>query len=313
MIRAVTIILLFFLTARTVISQCCASSGNPIGGTVNLGSLDKKLLRTVSYYHFSYSDDYYSGSKKYSGNLASVERGVSSYLGLLMGYGLSDNVTIEMETAYVIGKTNFYRLNDEKLSGYGFSDAVISVRPTIYRSPDAQFSISCALGSNIPLSGKLQQVNGVTLPVDLQPSTGSFGIVAQTNILKENSFRMISFLLLNRFEKYFENRQEYMYGNSFSTSVFFSKFFPFESQRIDGSTLILQLKNQIRGKNAREGERIDGSGNCSFYFIPQVNLTVSGTWHFSLLVDIPVYQYFNGIQLGNKLASSLIILKDFTF
>ncbi len=313
MIRTVTVILLFLLSAKTAISQCCASSGNPIGGTVNLGSLDKKLLRTVSYYRFSYSDDYYSGSKKYSGNLASVEKGVSSYLGLLLGYGLSDNVTIEMETAYVIGKTNFYRLNDEKLTGYGFSDAVISVRPTIYRSPDNQFRISGTLGSNIPLSRKLKQVNGVTLPIDLQPSTGSFGIVAQTNILKENSFRMISFLLINRFEKYFENRQYYIYGNSFSTSVFFSKFFPFESQKIDGSTLILQLKNQIRGKNVREDGQIDGSGNCSFYFIPQINLAISDNWHFSILVDIPVYQYFNGIQLGNKLASSLIILKDFTF
>ena len=305
-------ILVFIISGRIVFPQCCASSGNPIGSTVNLGLLDKRVLRTALFYRISVSDKYYDGDRIYSGDIGTIEKAISNYIGLLAGYGISEKLTIEMETVYVINKTHLYEINNEKLSGFGLSDAVISVRPRIYRSRDSQFEISCAIGSNIPLSRNLQQVNGVTLPVDLQPSTGSYGLVAQSNIVKEFPFSSINLLLINRFEKYFENKQKYNYGNSYSASFFFSKHFSVENSRLQGWTAIMQLKNQIRSKHLKEGQPINGSGNCSFFLIPQLNLSVGGTWNISMLVDIPVYQYFNEIQLGNKLSSSVILIKDFT-
>lgn len=312
MSRTICILLILLITVRTAHSQCCASSGNPIGGTVNIGLLEKQALRTASFYRISFSDKYYEGDKTYSGNIGSIEKAISGYVGLLAGYGISDLLTLELETVYVINKTHVFKINNEKLTGFGLSDAVISVRPRIYRSSNNQFEISCALGSNIPFSRNLQQVNGVTLPVDLQPSTSSFGLVFQSNIIKEVPFRSINFLLINRFEKYFENKQEYTYGNSHSTSFFFSKYFSVERSKIQGLTITMQLKNQIRGKHKREGQTINASGNFSFFLIPQINLSVSGNWNISILTDIPVYQYFNEIQLGNKISSSIILIKDFT-
>jgi hypothetical protein len=310
MIRSACIILLLVLIENTASSQCCASSGNPIGGTVNIGLLDKHVFRTASFYRFSFSDKYHEGGKLYSGEMGSIEKAVYNYIGLLSGYGVSEKLTIEVETGYYINKTHVFKINGERLTGYGLSDAVISFRPRIYHNSNSQLEISCAIGSNIPFSRNLQQVNGVTLPVDLQTSTGSFGMVIQSNIIKENSFRSVSYLLINRFEKYFENKQEYTYGNSYSTSFFFSKYFSADGHHLNGLTLILQLKNQIREKNMRAGQKIDASGNCSFFLIPQINFSISGNWNISMLVDIPVYQFLNEIQLANRISSSISLVKD---
>ncbi|HAM08841.1 MAG: hypothetical protein A2X05_15900 [Bacteroidetes bacterium GWE2_41_25] len=311
MTRSICIIILLIITHKTANSQCCASSGNPIGSTVNIGLLDKHIFRIAAFYRFSSYDEYYIGDKKYSGNIGSVEKAIFNYVGLLSAYGISDRITLELETGYFINKTHFYKINDQKLTGYGLADAVISVRPRIYHNPDKQFEISCTFGSNIPFSRDLQQVNGVTLPIDLQPSTVSFGLVFQSNIIKENSFRSSSFLLLTRIEKYFETKQGYTFGNSYSNSLFFSKFFFVENQFLQGWTSVLQIRNQIRGQNSWSDNPIKATGNCSFFFIPQISLSLPHKWNFSMLVDVPVYQYFNEIQLAKKISYAISINKDF--
>ena len=308
--RAILVILIFLIYPLNILSQCCASSGNPIGGTLNIGQMDHHVLRIASFFRNSTGDRYMSGNDLYTGEIGILKKAMFNYLGFLGSYGLNNNITIEMETGYFINKTQVFKLNDEKLTGYGISDIVISFKPRIYYSSEKNLEISCALGPNIPLKRKLQVINGVTMPVDIQSSTGSYGLVFQLNAIKENSFRGISFLLVNRIEKYFENKQEYNFGNSYTNSFYFSKHLFFETQQLNGCTIILQMKNQIRSKNMREGVRIDATGNCSFFFTPQVNLAIKENWNVAALCDIPVYQYFNGIQLANKLSFALSINKD---
>jgi len=310
--RTIVIFFVFILSEIAVLSQCCASAGNPIGSTVNIGLLDKNVLRTALFYRISYADKYYYGDKIYSGEIGIIDKAFSDFIGLLTGYGITEKLTIEFETVYVVDKTHFYKINNEKLSGNGLSDAVISLRPRIYSSPDSQLEISCSMGLNIPFSRDLQRINGITLPVDLQPSTRSYGLIGQSNIIKEFPFRSMNLVLINRIEKYFTNKQNYSYGNLFSTSFFFSKYFSVESSRLQGCTIIMQVKNQIKSQHLSEGEPIIGSGNCSFFIIPQLSLSLAGNWNISMLVDVPFYQYFNGIQLGNKISSSVILIKDFT-
>jgi hypothetical protein len=319
MIHKVSIIfLLLAFYSNIAKAQCCASSGNPIGGTVNIGILDKNVLRIASFYRTSYSDKYLKGDELYTGEIATLKKAGYNFIGLLAGYGITDKISIEIETGYYINKTQVFKDSlvtsiDEKLTGYGLSDVVISIKPMIYNNPDKKFEISCGIGANIPFSRELQHAGSVILPVDLQPSTGSFGLVFQTNIIKENSFRSMSFLLVSRIQKYFENKQNYTYGNSYSNSVYFSKYFSLENKHINGWTLILQLKNQITEKSLLEGHTIDGSGNCSFFLVPQINLSVFNDWNISILFDIPFYQYYNDIQLANKTSFALSVTKDIFF
>jgi hypothetical protein len=301
--------LLFGLSEKTTQAQCCSISGNPIGGTVNLGLLSKNTLRVASFYRFVNSDQYYERNNLYTGEPGLIESATSNYIGLVSGYGITDKLTIEFETGYFVNKS-FDLRNSGNIRGYGFSDAVISLKPLVYFDPDINLEISSALGLQIPSSRKLLGVNGVSLPIDLQPSTGSYGLVFQSNIIKENNYRMISFLFITRILNYFENDQNYLFGNSYVNSLYFSKFFFAYRRQLEGLSLIMQVRNQINEKDRRSGHTINGSGNYLVFIIPQINLSLNNNWNVSLLVDVPVYQYFHGIQIANKLSFALSINKD---
>ncbi|MDD2411399.1 MAG: hypothetical protein RBS19_03445 [Bacteroidales bacterium] len=77
--------------------------------------------------------------------------------------------------------------------------------------------------------------------------------------------------------------------------------------------MILQLKNQIKQKNIRKNNIVEASGNCSFFLSPQINLSLYDKWNLSVLIDIPIYQYYNEIQLANSYSFAFSLIRDFSF
>lgn len=302
-----------FFASHALRAQCFTTSGNPVGGTTNMGIMDKNTLRMTLFYRFSCSDQYFQGNKEYTGNIGVLQKASYNYLGFLSGYGLTNRLTIEAEAGYYLNKTQVYYIEDTELTGRGLSNLVISLKPRLYYHPDKRFEVSCALGANIPFSTEMQQVNGVTLPIQVQPSSGSYGLVFQSFLIKENSFRAIRFFWVGRMEKYFKNRQDYVPGTLYLNSLFFSKHFVFEQWKLKDWTFILQLRNQITDFAARSNQDIGASGNFLLFLIPQVNLALGEHWNVSALVDIPVYRYYHGIQLANKSAFVLTMIRDFSF
>ena len=302
---------LILLTGNRLQAQCFASAGNPIGGTANMGVMDKNTLRMALFHRFSYSNKYKKEDDAYTGSSGILDHAFYNYSGWLIGYGLTDWLTLETEGGFYENKTQVYLWNDQKLTGNGLSNAVISLKPRLYYSTTKRFEISCALGANIPFSRNMKEVDGVVLPIDLQPSTGSYGLVFQTFLIKENSFRAYRLMFTHRFETYFANTDNFLFGNLYQTSIYFSRHFVFDDRKLKDWTLILQLKNQFKEHNFRDGIVVNASGNLLFYVVPQVNLSLREKWNISLLADIPVYQYYNGIQLSNRGALGLSIVRDF--
>ena len=311
MIRWLIICLVLSIFNLEVEAQCFASAGNPIGGTANMGVMDKNALRTAVFYKFAYSGKYHQGNRNYTGQGAVLNYAWYNYSGWLVAYGISDKLTIETEGGYFINKSQNYEINNSTLSGNGLSNAVVSIKPRLFYNPDKRVEISCALGANIPFSLEPQIKDGVRLPIDIQPSTGSFGIVFQSFFIKENSFNAIRFLLTNRIEKYFLNNQDYLFGNLYSTSFYFSRHFIFNQLKLKDWTLILQLKNQIKDKNYREGNIVTASGSFLLFLGPQINLALNNKWNISLLGEIPLYQNYNDIQLANNYAFVFSLVRDF--
>lgn len=311
MSRYLCFLVLLFFASGALRAQCFTTSGNPVGGTTNMGVMDKNTLRMTLFYRFSCSDQYFLGNKKYSGNQGVLQKASYNYLGLLSGYGLTDRLTVEAEAGYYINKTQLYYIEDTELTGRGLSNLVISLKPQLYHHPDKRFEVSCALGANIPFSTEMQQVQGVTLPINIQPSIGSYGLVFQSFLVKENSFRATRFFWVGRVEKYFKNPQDYEPGTLYMNSFFFSKHFTFEQWRLKDWTFILQLRNQIKKQDTRSDQIIGASGNFLLFLIPQVNLTIGEHWNVSALIDIPVYRYYNGIQLANRSSFVLTLIRDF--
>jgi len=294
-------------------AQCFSSSGNPVGGTMNMGVMDKNTFRMNLYYRFSCSDQYFQNDSRYRGDNEILQKASYNYLGFLTAYGLGEKLTVELEAGYYLDKTQLYYIEDTELAGRGFSNMVVSLKPRIYYQPDRRFELSCALGAIIPFSTKMKRVDGVTLPIQIQPTNGSYGLVFQSFLVKEDPFRAIRFFWVYRMENYFQNPQEYVPGSMFINSFFFSKHLIFEQWKLKDWTLILQFRNQVQGKSSISDQAIGISGNCLVFLCPQLNLGLGEHWNISALIDIPVYQYYNGIQIANKTSFVLSLLRDFSF
>jgi len=321
--RCIILFLTILLANANSYSQCFSSPGNPIGGNANMGILDKNLLRVITFFRHSESNKNYIGDK-----LCSVtpfkKSGVYNYGGVLLGYGLTNKINLETELGYFINKTQTYNLtpvSTGSMKGFGFSNAVISAKINVFSNPVKRFEISAALGVKIPLTNKAQILEGVELPVELQSSTGSYGFVIQTYIIKENSFSGYRFFLINRYERNFENSTDfftmgtrYKFGNVLYSSLYISKHLHFRWDWLtENWTAILQIRNEVKSKNERDGVIVDASGGSVFFIAPQLNYTLKKKWNISVLVDIPVYQYYNKTQLANSFAFAINLTRDISF
>jgi len=284
----------------------CFSAANPVGGSSNLLVLDKKTLRFISFYRHAFSNRYFEGSSQSEFDL--VKKADYNYFGMILALGISPKLTIETEWGYYLNKT--YDFGQDKLKGRGFNNTIVSGKFRILTDYANRFYISGSLGAKIPLSLNPAVEKGIILDVDLQPSTNAFGGVAQLFLVKENSLAGMRYFLISRYEYNVPNRNDYRLGHAFITSLFISKHVP--DHWIPGDwTAIIQLRNESRTKNKRQGMNEESTGGAVFLLSPQINYSIHEKWNLSLIADIPLYQYFNGIQLAYNYAFTVNLSHDF--
>jgi hypothetical protein len=121
------VLVLGLLTSIESYSQCC-SPGNPTGGTVNQGILEKKSLRTILFYQYGYSKGYFTGTSATGDGV--LESASFNYMGGTIAYGITHRFTAEWSGGYFINRKQLYKVippPDNKLSGNGISDFVVRV------------------------------------------------------------------------------------------------------------------------------------------------------------------------------------------
>lgn len=303
-----SVFLILVLTSSNYLYAQCFSSLNPVGGVSNLLVLEKKTLRLIGSYNYGLSNEYFEGHEKSDYSL--VKRADYNYTGLILAYGVFKKVTLEAETGYFFSKT--YRLENSTNTGYGFNNIIISPKFSLIASYDKRLFVSGSTGIKIPVTGELQKVDGVEVPHELQPSTHAPGYVVQAFIVKENSFKGLRYFLVARGEYNYKNKAGYKYGNYLSVSAYLSKHLMYNWIKGDWTT-ILQLRNEFRGKDNINDRVVESTGGYSLLLMPQINYTIKEKWNISLMGNIPVYQYFSGIQLATKFGIVLNFAGDFNF
>jgi hypothetical protein len=287
-------IFLIFISGELVAQ--CFSSSNPVGGTANLLTLNKKTIRVIPYYKYRYSNKYFRGNNQSNSTLYEDAR--YNYVGAIVGYGIIPRITMELETGYFINKTMHDKLG-YTLTGRGLSNGVISAKFGLIQNNDIRLFHSLSGGLKFPFTTKAKTADGTVLDKDLQPSTRAFGAVFQSFLVKESSFTGYRFFLVNRVEINRFNPDGYRVGNAYLNSIYVSKHII--RQIIGGDwTLILQVRNEIREHDYSLLGKVKSSGGYLFFAVPQINFTLKERWNFSIFSDIPVYQYFNGEQLANQ-------------
>lgn len=294
-----------------VSAQCFSSSGNPVGGSQNMGSLDPQVWTIMGFSRYGYFDRYFEGDQE--SDLSVLKNADYIYSGMLVGYGLNYRLSLEMELGYFFHKTKRYVIpEDYELKGYGWSNTLISAKYRLLQNQAAGLSWSLSGGLKIPFSRQLKSVDHVRLPFDIQPSTGAFGAVIQSFLVQQNSFTGMRYFLYNRLDVNGKSREGYRYGTSVTSALFISRHLIKTSSWPVSITLIGQFRNEYRDYNRLKGELETSSGSVKFFASPQINFAIHDVWNLSVILDIPVYQYYNNIQLAESYTIGLSVARIIT-
>lgn len=301
-LRTHSVFLLILFILPLIAKGQCLSSVNPVGGTESLLVLEKKSLRAITFYKYGQATRYYQYDKP--SDFSSIEKAYYNYASIMLGYGLTKRITLEAETGYYINKSQDYSQTDYTLTGRGFNNLVLLTKLNLYTNNVKRIYFSLAAGPKIPLSREMKEVDYVQLPIELQTGTGAYGMATSASLVKENSALGLRYFFTNRVEINGRNIEDYKLGTAVFTSVYISKHLMAPWIKGDWTT-ILQLRNETRGKDKRGDIIKEMTGGTVLFLVPQINYVAFGSLDISLMVDIPVYQYFNGTQLSAGTAFTL--------
>ena len=298
--RYLILVIIFLSFCFKVNAQCC-SAGNPFFYG-EISSLSKKNLQFVAGYKFSTSHIYYEGSKPI--DIDFVDNAYFNYLTLQSIYGITQRLTVQADLGYFINKTETYLKDDWNTSnGYGLGDATLIFKYLAYNNFKEHIQIIPSIGITLPIGVFDQEVDHVKLPITVQPSSGSFKYQASIYINKGSNNGKFNYAIFGMYEyaKLIDSKNfYYKYGNQLLLSFL-------TSYKI-GSKLsfALELRSENRAKSLRNDDQIvESSGFNIVYIIPHISYSFANNWYLAVNSDIPVYKYYNGIQLSNTYSVSL--------
>jgi hypothetical protein len=288
-----------------------------VGASVYVGVLGKNYLRTIAYYRHSYSDTYYEADHK-SDQPGPVYNSSYNFTGLAVAYGITKRLTVELEAGYYFDKTqNKYYFDashnrvDYQIQGHGMSNGTLTVKYGDFIKPAQQIELTSGLGFRFPFTTNPQMVNGSQLDRDVQPSTNAFGI--SEIIFFNKGFQSITLRLfsINRYDYNFADKQKYKYGNILLNAVFVSK------KLFKYCFGIVQVRNEWKTNDndlnpvEEGGGKVVNSGYDLVTVSPSLSYSIAGKWNLTVLCDIPVYKYYNGLQMTPKYSFAVSFTRDF--
>jgi hypothetical protein len=288
-------------------AQCC-SSGNPFISDAEQPALQSKVLTSSLTYRYSHSSQFYSEDSRFN-DLPFDQTSYSNYSEIQIGYGITNWMTVTADLGYFFNKTQA-TTGQDPYRGYGLGDAGLYLKFNAFNNPKARFSVSPSIGVRFPVGIFDQGVDNVQLPIAVQPSSGSYKYNGNVFISKGIGSKMTlaAFLSYEYSQLIKSENFYYKYGDQWIGAVYFNY------NIWKGLGLDLQVRNEYRAKSKRENdETAESSGYDVIYFTPQLTYAFKYNWYLSAYSDIPVYKYYNDIQMSFGYAISLRLTKKIDF
>ena len=293
---------ILFVHAGTLFPQCC-STGSPVGASVYVGVLGKNSLRLIAYYRYNFSDSYYEGTNKTTEN-NQLRSSDYNFTGLSIGYGITKRLTLETDLGYFINKTQVFNTIDFQEKGFGLANGGVTLKYGAFVKPAKQIEITVGAGIRYPFSTKPQEINGVQLSRDVQPSTNAYAVSGMLFFNKGFPSITLRIFSLNRYDHNFEDPLHYKYGDILINSVFVSK------QIVKYFLGIVQIRSEYRRPDEDTHDVRVNTGNHLLLIVPQLSYSIAGKWNLSVLCDIPVYKNYTGKQLTPTYSFAVSLTRD---
>ncbi len=295
------VLLLIFQQPHRAKAQCCAA-GSPSSINPDMRTLKTGDLTFTAAVRYSNSEAYFEGDRKLNINPLITK---SDYLfsSLSAGYTFRRGVEINASVGYFLKKAEYYKLEGLNLSdGYGLSDLSIGFRGLIYRGVSSRQQLFGIVNVTFP-TGQFDLVrDDVTLPVQLQPSSGAFKYRIGLQYLKSLAGTGIDIFVQGDAEISSGINSEnfnYHYGNLYSLTIggyrSINKYI----------TVGLHSRSEWREKSDRDnGIILESTGFRQVTLCPLFAVKLWRKSSISIIPQIPVYRYYNGIQMANSWSGS---------
>ena len=162
---------------------------------------------------------------------------------------------------------------------------------------------------SLPIGAFDQRDGIIILPIDIQPSSGSYKLIPSLLLIKNfyNSKYMLSaFLSCELSERIHTERTDYKYGNLYIAN------FEISRQSLKNINTALALKIQHRDKAINKNEIMNYTGGTYINVQTSLSIALENNYALNTFLSVPLYKNVNGIQLTNKYALGLGIKKRFT-
>lgn len=286
-------------------AQCCAA-GNPLSIAPDMQLSSKNELKFSLLYRISVSDTYFDVNRPIA--IQYVDQSGFHYTEFGIEYGLFNRLSIRLDAGYFLSKyEHYFDPGFQSKIASGLADLNASARFAVLEKPSKRLQLNATAGMKFPVGVFDLTVNNVKLPVQLQPSSGSYRFHGGLVLVKGLKNRNFSGLVGTNMEyskriqsKYFD----YHYGTVYS-------FFAGGAYNIQpGITAIFQMQAEYREKSKRENNQpVEASGGTLLSAAPQLNYAFGKGWNVHMAFSVPVYRHYNSIQLGSKYAFSIHMSK----
>lgn len=302
--RFLLVFILSMVYSYNSYSQCCAQGCSMTSSNI-FDILEKHHLELTGFLKHSNSNQYYSGSSTYTFNNAplSLKNTSFDYFGISIGYGITNKLSVEAQGGYFGNKTQNF-VDGAWLVGNGLSDWEVNLKYNFYNSKDSTWSMTISPGCKLPLGNyKDYTPQGVKLSRDVQSGTGAFAGSLEY-ACKVKIKKKFDLVWSTEFEYNGINPEQYQYGYKF-TNTLSTKLKLYKKL-----SLVAMLKNESTSNDYFYDQEIIASGYNKITLIPALSLDFKKEWSFTVIPEIPVYQYFNSIQFAQQYTISCALTKD---
>lgn len=302
----IALMVLFVQQSFIATAQCCGA-GNPVGGFADVASVPYKTLLVGANYRYSYSNRYFTGTERAD---FTPDKMNYNYSGIDFSYGLSTRLSINGAIGYFINKSKTYNIEGFKpMKASGLGDCDVELKYSVIKQVLKRFELIVGAGIRMPVGVFDQEVDGVKLPISLQPSSGSFKYNFNLYMYKGfHDFSFYSRFMTELATKIESKNFDYKYGNLYLFSVLANYSI---HQKFNGA---LQARFEHRSRAKRENNIIvEASGGTVLLCSPQFTFMPIPSLGISILADIPVYINLNGTQSANSLALAIKVTKSLNF
>lgn len=292
---------LFILVSPVYLfSQACCSGGVPLGGSLGLGTAEKKSLQFLLTYDYNLLNDLMDGSEF----LIDDTRSRTTHSAILeINYGLSTRFSIATVFPVIRQERNIrsYGENRDFTATQGLGDMALLLK---YRAIDpnkySEWEWVLGAGPKFP-TGKTTFTNnqGLALAAEMQPGSGSMDVLFWSFLQKHNlghpnlSIMAVTTLRYSGENRNYNQTQVYRFGNEFQLNLG-GNYSTYLNWPID---LFTWFRYRTQGEDLIDGHEFPGSGGQWVFFIPGANIHFHPNLSLRLSGDIPVYRHLKGTQL----------------